>query len=82
MYDHRGYGVCGGEEWVHHPPASTAGGAALQSKTCLTVHVSVKVGFAPGKNTNIEPVNCKKHRAVFLWVQVAMLQPTNPPGWQ
>lgn len=39
----------GGEERVHHPPANTADAAALQSETCVTVHVSVKVGFAQGK---------------------------------
>lgn len=49
MYDRRGCSVCRGEERVHHPPANAADAAAVRSRTCLTVHVSVMVGFAPGK---------------------------------
>lgn len=37
----------------------------LRARPAL-VHVSVKVGFAPGKNTNVEPITCKNTKRYFF----------------
>lgn len=31
-----------------------------------SVHVSLKVGFAPRKNTNVEPITCKNTKHCFF----------------